>query len=97
MENLGTYAYVPLAALLIGALLGLAVGRYFGLIKLLILLGAFGALSLLLIVRVAGVGPGEEGDAFLPYALLVGVLFPALFGAVMGGLGGRAWAVRKGR
>lgn len=94
MATLGGYAFLPLAALLAGGLVGLTVGRYFGLVKLLWLLGIVAAVALVLVIRLAAVGPGEETEAFMPFALLVGAVFPALFGAIMGGLGGRALATR---
>ncbi|MCB1363459.1 MAG: hypothetical protein KDK02_05025 [Rhodobacteraceae bacterium] len=94
MNNLSNLAFLPLVALLAGALAGLVVGRFFGLARLLWLLGAVAAVSLVVVIWLATVGPGEEEGAFLPFALLVGALFPALFGAIMGGLGGRALAAR---
>jgi hypothetical protein len=95
LDNIGLLALVPLLSLLAGGIAGLIVARLFGLRLLLWLLGALGAVSLVIIIWLAGVGEGEETAAFLPFAGLVGAVFPALFGAIMGGLAGRAWAARS--
>ena len=95
MDHLGLFTFLPLAALLAGGIAGLIVARLLGLQLLLWLLGALAAVSLALIVWLSGLGEGEETAAFLPFAGLVGAVFPALFGAIMGGLAGRAWAARS--
>lgn len=90
-------AFVPLVAIAGGALAGLAMVWYLGMRKFLWLLGLVGLVALLLIVRLAVIGPGEETDAFVPFVMLTGGLLPALFGVIMGGVAGRALARRNGR
>lgn len=97
MENVGLYALVPLAGLLVGAAAGLLAGRHGGTRGFLWLLGLASLVALVIIIRLAAVGEGEEEKAFLPFALLTGVLFPGIFGIIVGGLGGRALARRGER
>lgn len=90
MDIVTAYLYLPLAALIAGGIAGLVVGRFLGIRALLWLLGAIGIVALGLVVYLTTVGPGEEESAFLPFAALTGVVFPGIFGAVMGGVAGRA-------
>ncbi|MFC3118603.1 hypothetical protein ACFOHS_11780 [Jhaorihella thermophila] len=70
---------------------------FFGVRLLLWLLGAIGAVALLLVIYLTTIGPGEEQAAFVPFAALTGLVFPAIFGAIMGGVAGRALGGRAGR
>ena len=86
MQTIAAYALVPLAALAAGLAAGFLAARLLGLRGLLWTLGAFGILSLGIIAWLATVGEGEEAGAFLPFAALTGAVFPALFGAIAGGV-----------
>ncbi len=97
MENVGLYALVPLAGLMVGATGGLLAGRYGGIRAFLWLLGLVCLVALVIIIRLAAVGAGEEERAFMPFAVLTGILFPAIFGVIAGGFGGRALARRAER
>ncbi|MFC6688224.1 hypothetical protein [Jhaorihella thermophila] len=97
MNIAAIYLYLPLVALIGGAIAGLVFGRFFGVRLLLWLLGAIGAVALLLVIYLTTIGPGEEQAAFVPFAALTGLVFPAIFGAIMGGVAGRALGGRAGR
>ncbi|QGX97947.1 hypothetical protein EI983_06515 [Roseovarius faecimaris] len=88
------FALLPLASVVAGALAGAALGRYCTPRAAAWALAAYAAVALVLIIRLAGVGEGEEIKAFAPFATLTAGLFPALFGAIPGWLGGRALARR---
>ena len=83
-------AVAPLAAMLVGAVAGVFLGRHAGIRPAAWLLAAVVGLSLVLLVWLASVGQGEEARAFMPFVVLTGGVFPALFGGVVGWLGGRA-------
>ena len=55
------------------------------------------AVSLVLIVKLATIQPGDEQSAFGPFIWLTGGLFPALFSVVMGTYVGRALHKRSTR
>lgn len=90
MELTQAILYVPLIALLAGAVAGFAVGRFLAGGWLWALPGLLSALSLALIVWLATVSPGEEETAFLPFVALTGAVLPALLTVIMGTMGGRA-------
>jgi len=92
-----TIAFVPLIAIAGGVLAGMAVAWYLGIKGVLWLLGLLSVTALILIVRLAMIGPGDEADAFLPFIALTGGVLPALFGATLGGVTGRALSRRSGR
>lgn len=94
MNIVSAFALLPLLAVLAGTLAGFLVGRYLGQRPFLWLLGLVSLISLVVVIRLTMVGPGEEEAAFAPLAVLVGGLFPLLFGVIMGGVGGRAMARR---
>ncbi len=97
MTNIATFAYLPLAALVLGLCAGFVSARWLGLRVLLWLIGLTSAVALVLIVTLAGVGSGEEERAFGPFVWLTGGVLPFLFAAIMGGVGGRSLAARSGR
>lgn len=94
MTNIATFAYLPLAALVLGTLAGFGAARWLGLRTLLWLIGLTSAAALVLIVMLAGVGTGEEEQAFGPFVWLTGGVLPFLFAVIMGGVGGRSLAAR---
>lgn len=94
MVDIATFAYLPLIALILGALAGFVAGRWIGLKGLLWLIGLTSAVSLVLIVVLAGVGTGEEEQAFGPFIWLTGAALPFLLAVIVGGVGGRSLAAR---
>lgn len=90
-------ALVPLIAMALGVLIGLAAGWSLTGRALIWLLAGSGVLVLVLILWLASVQPDNETDAFVPLAMLTGGVFPALFGGIMGVFGGRALRKRRGR
>lgn len=94
MTDVATLIYMPLAALVLGAVAGFVSGRWMGLRALLWLIGLTSATGLVLIVILATIGTGEEEQAFTPFVWLTGGVLPFLFTAVMGGVGGRSLAAR---
>ncbi len=90
MDLASTLAYLPLAAMLAGILAGLVAGRLFVLRRALWLIAGLSLAALVLIVQLAGVPEGREAEAFQPFVVLTGALFPALFGAIVGLVGGNA-------
>ena len=95
MTFLTTLVYGPFVALLVGAFAGLIAGRYLEGRNLWLLPGALIAVSLYLIVRLTVIGEGQEESAFALLAWLTGGVFPALFTAILGTLGGRALSGRR--
>lgn len=85
---------LPLGAVLCGLLAGGVLGRFATPRAAGWALAAFCLLMLGLIVRLVFVTEGNEAMAFGPFVTLTAGLFPALFGAVLGWLGGRALARR---
>jgi hypothetical protein len=97
MDVAGTIAYLPLTAMVLGAIAGLAAGRFLtGRWLWALPVGLF-AVVLVLIVRLAMIPEGQEETAFGPFVWLTGGILPALFTVVMGTLGGRALCDRAGR
>ena len=96
MVDITTFAYMPLAAFSFGTLSGFVAARYIGMRGLLWLIGLVSAVALVLIVMLAGVGTGEEEQAFGPFIWLTGGVLPFLFAAIMGGVIGRSFAARSG-
>ncbi len=96
MVDITTFAFLPLAALILGTLSGFVAGRWIGLRGLLFLIALASAVALVLIVMLAGVGTGEEEQAFGPFIWLTGGVLPFLFAAIMGGVIGRSFAARSG-
>ncbi len=94
MVDVATFAYLPLIALVLGAAAGFVAGRWIGLKGLLWLIGLTAAVSLGLIVMLAGVNTGEEERAFGPFIWLTGAVLPFLLAVIMGGVGGRSLAAR---
>ena len=90
-------AVVPLVAMVIGGLAGLYFGYSLRARPALWLLGAVALASVALLARMAVIAPGEEMKAFAPFVTLTGGLFPALFGGILGWVGGRALRRRSGR
>ncbi len=96
MVDITTFAYLPLISLILGTAAGFVAGRWIGTKALLWLIGLASAAGLVLIVVLAGVGTGEEEQAFGPFIWLTGVVLPFLFAVIMGGVGGRSLAKRAG-
>ena len=96
MVDIATFAYWPLITLILGTLAGFVAARWIGLKALLCLIGLTSALGLVLIIVLAGVGTGEEEQAFGPFVWLTGAVLPFLFAVIMGGVGGRSLASREG-
>jgi hypothetical protein len=94
MVDVATFAYLPLITLILGALAGFVAGRWIGVKGLLWLIGLTAAVSLVLIVVLAGVGTGEEEKAFGPFIWLTGAVLPFLLAVIVGGVGGRSLAAR---
>ncbi|NOC44072.1 MULTISPECIES: hypothetical protein [Ruegeria] len=94
MASVATFAYLPILSFLLGAAAGFTAGRWLGLRGLLWLIGLASAVGLALIVVLAGIGTGEEEQAFGPLVWLTAGVLPFLFAAIMGGVGGRSLAVR---
>ncbi|SDW62877.1 hypothetical protein SAMN05444358_1011346 [Ruegeria halocynthiae] len=94
MVDIATFAYLPLITLVLGSVAGFVAGRWIGMKGLLWLIGLTSALGLVLIVMLAGIGTGEEEQAFGPFVWLTGAVLPFLFAAIMGGVGGRSLAAR---
>ncbi|MBJ6369985.1 hypothetical protein [Sedimentitalea arenosa] len=97
MDVAGTIAYLPLTAMILGAIAGLLAGRFLTgrwlwALPILLCLAA-----LVLIVRLAAIPEAEAESAFGPFVWLTGGIFPALFTVVMGTLGGRALRGRAQR
>lgn len=88
------FATLPLLSMIIGLLAGLALGRYGAPRVAGWALAVVSAVAVVLVIRLAMIGEGEEVKAFAPFAALTAGLLPALFGAIMGWLGGRALARR---
>lgn len=97
MTGISTFAYLPLAALVLGVFAGFVAAHWLGLRALFWLIGLTSVVALVLIVRLAGVGAGEEERAFGPFVWLTGGVLPFLFAAIMGGVGGRSLAARAGQ
>ncbi len=97
MDVSGTIAWLPLTAMVIGAIAGLLAGRYLTGRWLWLLPGLMAVVSIVLIIQLATIQPGDEESAFGPLVWLTGGIFPALFAAIMGTLGGRALRSRDGR
>lgn len=89
-EEVTWIALLPLVSLVLGAIAGLALGRFAPPRAGAWALGLTVLVSLVLIVRLAAVQPGGEEAAFAPFAWLTAGIFPALFTGIMGWLGGRA-------
>ncbi len=96
MVDIATFAYLPLISFIFGAVAGFVAGRWIGIKGLLWLIGLTTAVGLVLIVMLAGVGTGEEEQAFAPFVGLTGAVLPFLFAVIMGGVGGRGLAARAG-
>ncbi len=90
MNVTATVSFLPLVSLVLGALIGLGVGRYLAPRIAAWLLGLVVLAALVLIIRLVLVQPGNEEAAFAPFVWLNAGVFPALFSGVMGWLGGRA-------
>lgn len=90
MDFSGTLAYWPLMAMALGAMAGIVAGRSLTGAWLWVLPGVLSLASLVLIVQLAAVQPGDEPAAFMPFVWLTGGVLPALFTVIMGTLGGRA-------
>lgn len=88
------FATLPLVSVLAGALAGLALGRFCTPRAAGWALMAFSAVAVVLVIRLVMIGEGEEIKAFAPFTALTAGHFPALFGAIMGWLAGRALARR---
>lgn len=86
---------LPLISLLAGVLAGSILGWFATPRAAAWALAAFVGVSLVPIVQLVLIGPGEEEQAFTPFVSLTAGMFPALFGAVMGWLGGRALIRRR--
>ncbi|EEX11332.1 hypothetical protein SL1157_3411 [Ruegeria lacuscaerulensis ITI-1157] len=97
MTDIATFAYLPLAALVLGTLAGFVAARWLGLRALLWLIGLTSVVALVLIAMLAGVGTGEEEQAFGPFVWLTGGVLPFLFAEIMGGVAGRSLAARSGQ
>ncbi|TMV07922.1 hypothetical protein FGK63_10745 [Ruegeria sediminis] len=95
MGNIATLFYMPLVALVVGAIAGFVAGRWLGLRGLLWLIGLTSFAALVLIVILATIGRGEEEQAFGPFIWLTGGVLPFLFSVIMGGVGGRSLASRS--
>ena len=87
-------ALLPMGSFLAGLLGGAVLGRFSTPRAAGWALMAFSAVAVMLVIRLAMIGEGEEIKAFGPFVTLTAGLFPALFGAVLGWLGGRALARR---
>ncbi len=96
MDVSGTIAYLPLTAMVVGAILGVLAGRFLTGRWLWLIPAVLTVASLVLIVKLAVIQPGNEESAFGPFVWLTGGIFPALFAAIMGTLGGRALRKRNG-
>ncbi len=94
MVDIATFAYLPLVSLIFGTIAGFVAGRWIGTKGLLWLIGLTSAVALALIVMLAGVGTGEEEQAFGPFVWLTGGVLPFLFAVIMGGFVGRSLAAR---
>ncbi|MGI9370318.1 MAG: hypothetical protein ACR2O2_15925 [Ruegeria sp.] len=94
MVDIATFAYMPLAALILGTASGFVAGRWIGMRGLLCLIGLASGVALVLIVMLANVGTGEEEQAFGPFIWLTGGVLPFLFAVIMGGVIGRSFAAR---
>lgn len=93
--NIVTFiAYVPLSSMVLGAVIGLALGRFSKPRVGLWVLGLFVVVSIALLVRMAAIGPGDEEQAFTPFVTLTGGVFPGLFGGITGWVLGRTWKKR---
>jgi uncharacterized membrane protein YfcA len=97
MDVAGTIAYLPLTAMVIGAIVGLIAGHFLTGRWLWALPVLLCLVALVLIVQLAMIPAGQEETAFGPFVWLTGGIFPALFTVVMGTLGGRALRDRSGR
>ena len=88
--NIVTFiAFVPLSSMVLGTLIGLALGRYSTSKVGFWMLGLFVVVSIALLVRMAAIGPGDEEQAFTPFVALTGGVFPGLFGGIVGWVLGR--------
>ncbi|SFT82244.1 hypothetical protein [Sedimentitalea nanhaiensis] len=90
MDVSGTIAYLPLTAMIAGAIAGLICGRFLTGRGLWVLIVALSVWALVLIVQLAMIQPGNEEAAFGPFVWLTGGVLPALFASIMGTMGGRA-------
>jgi len=95
MNVAGTIAYLPLTAMVLGIIAGVIAGRYLTGRWLLMIPAVLTVVSLVLIVQLAMIQPGNEESAFGPFVWLTGGVFPALFSAIMGTFGGRALRNRQ--
>ncbi|WP_209509439.1 MULTISPECIES: hypothetical protein [unclassified Ruegeria] len=95
MVDIATFAYLPLISLVLGAVAGFVAGLWIGIKGLLWLIGLTSAVALVLIVMLAGVGTGEEEQAFGPFIWLTGSVLPFLFAVIVGGVGGRGLAAKS--
>ena len=99
LANPTMMALLPLVALTVGALAGYLAGRAGGLRGAIWLWGLMGLVGLALMVRLAVVQPDDPAAAGDPglgaLMALTGGLLPALLGAVMAGLAGRAQGRRR--
>lgn len=95
MDVAGTIAYLPLSAMILGAVVGLIIGRYLGGRWIWVLPILLCLASLVLIVQLATIQPGQEEAAFGPFVWLTGGIFPALFSVIMGTFAGGALRKRK--
>ena len=94
MVDIATFAFLPVITLVLGAIAGFVSGRWIGTRALLWLIGLTSAVGIVLIVMLAGVGTGEEEQAFGPFIWLTGAVLPFLLAVIMGGVGGRSLAAR---
>ncbi len=83
-------ALLPVGAMIIGGGVGCALGRWASPRASFWVLGQFSFICLAVIIYLATIGPGEEQQAFTPFAWLTAGLFPALLAGVSGWAGGRA-------
>lgn len=76
MDVAGTIAYLPLTAMVLGAIAGLVAGRFLTGRWLWVLPVGLFAVVLVLIVRLAMIPEGQEETAFGPFVWLTGRSFP---------------------
>lgn len=89
-------AMMPVGALIIGGVIGLALGRVASNRAGFWALGLTVGACLITIIYLATIGEGEEPRAFAPFAMLTAGLFPSLLAGVIGWVGGRALRRRAG-
>lgn len=95
MDVAGTLAYLPLSAMILSAGVGLIIGRFLTGRWLWAVPALLCLVSLVLIVQLATIQPGDEEAAFGPFVWLTGGVLPGLFAVIMGTFGGRALRSRK--